>query len=438
MNDVPAEIRHDPKPGFADLDFTRHCAQTAPPSLEELVGRARELRPMLRGRQAETEALSQPPLDVWQMLLDAGFFKIITPRRYGGWEMGVWPFVKITLEIARGCMSTAWCYSLGYGHAYTGAAYFPQEAQDEMFGETGYLCAASFAYPCGKARRVEGGYVVTGDFPYGSGSPYSNYYMGEFQAPAGSPHGPEGSLLFFSAPRDQYELLDDWHGIMGLRGSGSQTVRLNESFIPDRLMVATCFSNLRAIDGTTLGHELHGNPFYRLPQLGFAACYANAVVIGGSLAACDEFEHVARTKPPRVPGALNVQKFKYQAQVQDVQRNFALGLADVEASEGILRATSEDLAALGEREYDMTDCLSVVLRLSAAGKFAWKAVEDRLWRTIGSSQAREGKRMERYWRDLSTYWNSPNNGYRELFAVGYAQGRWADLLAEVDDGPKSA
>ena len=59
-----------------------------------------------------------------------------------------------------------------------------------------------------------------------------------------------------------------------------------------------------------------------------------------------------------------------------------------------------------------------------------QTVEDRLWRTIGSSQARDGKHMERYWRDLSTYWNSPNNGYRELFAVGYAQGRWADLLAE--------
>jgi 3-hydroxy-9,10-secoandrosta-1,3,5(10)-triene-9,17-dione monooxygenase len=193
-------------------------------------------------------------------------------------------------------------------------------------------------------------------------------------------------------------------------------------------VVATCFSNLRAIGGTTLGYELHKNPFYRLPQLGFAACYGNAVVVGGSLAACDEFEHIARTKPPRVPGALDVPRYKYQAQVPDVQRNFALALADVEAAEGILRATSDDLAALGDRDYDMTDCLSIVLRMASAGKFAWKAVEDRLWRTIGSSQARDGARMERYWRDLSTYWNSPNNGYRELFAVGYAQGRWADLL----------
>ena len=430
MQATSAAIKPEGKPGYADLDFSKFAKETTAPSLDELIARARALRPLLMENQLNTEKLTQPPLIVWQALLDAGFFRIITPKRYGGWEMGAWAFVKITEELARGRMSTAWCYSLGYGHAYTGAAFFPEAAQDEMFGEHGYLCAASFAYPCGEARRVEGGYIVTGDFPYGSGSPYSNFYMGEFRAPANSPHGEEGSLLFFAAPRDQYELLDDWHGMMGLRGSGSQTVRLSQAFIPDRLVVATCFSNLRAINGTTYGYELHKNPFYRLPQLGFAACYGNAVVVGGSLAAVDEFEHIARTKPPRVPGALDVPRFKYQAQVADVQRNFALALADVEAAEGILRATSEDLVALGGRDYDMTDCLSIVLRMSAAGKVAWKAVEDRLWRTIGSSQARDGTRMERYWRDLSTYWNSPNNGYRELFAIGYAQGRWADLLSD--------
>ena len=429
MNDVSV-ISKTGKPGFSELDFTRHSAQTEAPSLDELVRRARDLRPMLMEHQAETEELTQPPLVVWQALLDAGFFKIITPKRYGGWEMGVWAFVKVTEEIARGCMSTGWCYSLGYGHAYTAAAFFPPDAQDAMFRDAGYLCAASFAYPCGKAERTDGGYIVTGDFPYGSGSPYSNYYMGEFKAPEGSPHAPEGELLFFAAPRDQYELLDDWHGILGLRGSGSQTVRLEQSFIPDNLIVSTCFSNLRAKDGTTLGYEYHRNPFFLLPQLGFAACYGNAVIIGGSLAAADEFEHIALTKPPRVPGALGAARYRIQAQVPDVQRNFALALADIEASEAVLKGVSLDLEALACREYDMSDVLSVVLRLAAAGKFSWKAVEDRLWRTIGSSQAFAGKRMDRYWRDLSTYWNSPNNGYREMFAVGYAQGRWAKQLAD--------
>lgn len=424
------------KPGFTDLDLSKFNDEKECPGLDELVRRAREIRPLLVENQAETERLTQPPLVVQQALVDAGFYKIVTPKRYGGWEMGVWPFVKITMEIGRSCPSTGWCYSLGYGHTFTAASFFPPEAQDELFGDAGgYLCAASFGYPRGAARRVEGGYVVTGDFPYGSGSPYSNFYMGETLAPAGSPHGPEGTPLFFAVHRDQYELLDDWHGIIGLRGSGSQTVRLKDSFIPDNLVVATNFSRLSADEeGMTYGYKHHGNPFYRIPQLAFAANYANAVMVGAAYAALDEYEHVAKTKKPQNISALGVKQLKFQAQVTEVQKNYGLATADIEAAEGILRAGAIELELMGRDGYTMADILRMTMQIAVAGKISWKAVEDILWRTIGSSQGMAGKRMERYWRDLSIAWNSPNNGYRESVATGFTQLHWADFLASLEDG----
>jgi len=423
------------KPGFADLDLSRFNDEKEAPSLDELVRRARALRPLLIENQAETERLTQPPLVVQQALVDAGFYKIITPKRYGGWEMGVWPFVKITMEIGRGCPSTGWCYSLGYGHTFTAAAFFPPEAQEEMFTDAGgYLCAASFGYPRGTARRVDGGYVVTGDFPYGSGSPYSNFYMGETIAPAGSPHGPEGTPLFFAVHRNQYELLDDWGAIMGLKGSGSQTVRLKDSFIPDNLVVATNFSALSAdAEGMTHGYKLHGNSLYRIPQLALAANYGNAVMVGGAYAALDEYEHVAKTKKPQTITALGIKQLKVNAQVTEVQKNFGLANADCEAAEGILFAASQELERMGREGYKMEDILRMVLFIAVAGRISWKAVEETLWRTIGSSQGMSGARMERYWRDLSIYWNSPNNGYRESVATAFAQSRWGDFLKSLDD-----
>ena len=431
MNAVSPNRIKPAKPGVADLDFTEFRKQTDAPSLDELIGRARALRPLLMENQLETERLSQPPLVVQQALLDAGFFKIITPRRYGGWEMGLWAFTKVTMELGRGCPSTAWCYCLGYGHVYTAAAFFPPQAQDELFADDGYLCAASFGFPRGKAQRVEAGYVITGDFPYGSGSPYSNFYMGEVAAPEGSPHGPPGTPLFFAARRDQYEPLDDWHGILGLRGSGSQTIRLHNSFVPDALIVPTNFSMLRAIDGETYGYRYHSNSFYRLPQLALASCYNNAVMVGTAYAALDEYELVAKTKAPLHISALNQPRLKVQAQVPEIQKNFGLAMADVAAAEGILYSSTLELDRLGREGYTPEDEFGISLRNAVVGKIIWKAMEDTLWRTVGSSQGREGCRMERYWRDMSIFWNSPNNGQREAIATAYSQFRWAATLAEL-------
>jgi 3-hydroxy-9,10-secoandrosta-1,3,5(10)-triene-9,17-dione monooxygenase len=423
------------KPGFTDIDFTEFARQEECPGLDELVRRARALRPLLLANQAECERLTQPPLEVHQALVDAGFFKIITPKKYGGWEMGVWAFVKITMEIARGCPSTGWCYSLGYGHTFTAGSFFPASAQDELFGDAhGYLCAASFGYPRGTARRVDGGYVVSGDFPYGSGSPYSNFYMGETLAPAGSPHGPEGTPLFFAVHRDQYELMDDWGKIMGLKGSGSQTVRLKDSFIPDNLVVATNFSRLSADEnGVTLGYAHHGNGFFRIPQLAFASNYANAVMVGAAYAALDEYEQVAKTKKPQNISALGVAQLKLQAQVPEVQKNYGLATADIEAAESILRGGAAELEELGQRGYKPEDIFRMTMQIAVAGKVSWKAVEDILWRTVGSSQGREGCRMERYWRDLSIAWNSPNNGYREAVATGFTLMHWGEFLDTLRD-----
>ena len=115
-------------------------------------------------------------------------------------------------------------------------------------------------------------------------------------------------------------------------------------------------------------------------------------MVGGSSRRCDEFEHVAATKTPRVPGALNLKQLKFQAQVPDVQTQLRARLWPIsKRRKPSLRASLGDLEALGNRDYDMTD---VPFDGAADGRcrqgLPGKRSRTRLWRTIGSSQAREG------------------------------------------------
>ncbi|MGW1786390.1 acyl-CoA dehydrogenase family protein [Streptomyces sp. NPDC002143] len=402
----------------------------APPTHDELIARARALRGFLRERQEQTELNTFPTEEIHQAFLDAGFYKVLTPKRYGGYELGPWTFYKLAMELARGCPSSAWCYTLGHSHAFTAAAFLSPEAQDELFADDGYFVAASFAYPRGQAERVDGGYLISGTFPYGSGSPYSNYYMGVTAAPAGSPHAPEGEQILFTASRDSYESLGDWGKVLGLRGSGSHSLKIDRAFVPDHWIVPGGFAQLGPVDGGTTGSRYHGNPVYAMSQLGFGSGYIPALVTGMGYGALDEYERILKSRAPeRIPGFDTHAEVaaKTRAEVPEYQKNFGLAAADIEAAEAIVRTVADELlAAAGEGGRGPGETPRIALLNSVAGRLVWKAMEEHIWRTSGSSAVADGQRMQRYFRDIATYWTAPGNAMRESMAVIYARMRFAE------------
>src|SRR5271168_1361672 len=132
-----------------------------------LIGRAVELRPMLVARQAETESLTQYAEDVHESFKEAGFYRMLVPRRYGGLEVGIDTFMRVITALARGCPSTGWCLCLGASHALQVGTLFDESTQRELFGDGHFVAPATVA-PQGTVRPDDGGsgWILNGTFNY--------------------------------------------------------------------------------------------------------------------------------------------------------------------------------------------------------------------------------------------------------------------------------
>ena len=149
---------------------------------DEMVGRAVALRPQLIADQEATERRTYYSPRMHEAFLNAGFYHLYVPRRYGGYEFDVPTYVRVVQEIARGCVSTAWCAGLAMNHALMVGSWWPQEAQDEIFAAGDFRCS-SVAAPVGKATRTDEGWEINGQVAFASGTPYATFYMGQALLP---------------------------------------------------------------------------------------------------------------------------------------------------------------------------------------------------------------------------------------------------------------
>jgi 3-hydroxy-9,10-secoandrosta-1,3,5(10)-triene-9,17-dione monooxygenase len=143
---------------------------------QDLLARAEALRPALIERQEETERLACYPEATHRDFLDAGFYRLLTPRRFGGFELDFASYLKVMIEVARGCPSTGWSLCLPNGHTLLLASLYPEEAQTALLSD--HFFAASFGAPVGEAVPVDGGWHLTGTWPYSSGIAWSTHFMG--------------------------------------------------------------------------------------------------------------------------------------------------------------------------------------------------------------------------------------------------------------------
>jgi 3-hydroxy-9,10-secoandrosta-1,3,5(10)-triene-9,17-dione monooxygenase len=386
---------------------------------EELVARAVAMRPDLIERQADAEARTYYSEEMHQKFLDAGFYRCYIPRRFGGYEFDVKTMTRIQLELARGDMSTAWCAGLASNHALQVASWFGEEAQVEALGD-GNFRAASVAAPTVTAAAVDGGWEINGTIGYCSGIPYSNWYMGQAIMPGKQESG-EPRMMLFLAPESEWEMLNDWGDQLGLRGSGSQSIRFDKGRIASYLALEdTSMIDVDPSNGTP-GLALHGNPLYCGRALCVFTMSVAGLVVGGAYNALDEYETWMREKttplPPITP----------RAQDPDFQRWFGGALAKISTAEAALMNCADRhmeycrLQAAGERNYTWEDDLHLSTIAREAIIQAWQAVETDLYRTIGSSAAKSGQRFERLYRDLSMAAGHRNTMMRDPLVRQLAQ-----------------
>jgi 3-hydroxy-9,10-secoandrosta-1,3,5(10)-triene-9,17-dione monooxygenase len=386
----------------------------------QLIQAVIDLRPALVAGQAETEERTYYSQEMHQAFVDAGLYRVLLPRRYGGLEFDVPTFARLQIEMARGCVSTAWCWALATSHALQIGSYFPEAAQEKIFGDGDFRCA-SVAAPDVTAQRVEDGWRLDGTVRYCSGVPYSTHFMGQALI-AGLPREEAvEKVLLYVAPRSEWTMLDDWGDSLGLRGSGSHSIRLEDGRIPTEFVVEnTSMVNVDVSAGTP-GLALHGNPMYVGRALSPFTISLASLTLGAGYHALDEFEHQMRTRktsvPPMVPRLTD----------PEYQRWYGAALGKLATAEAaVLRCAEEHMeicerTAAGGAPYSEEDEQRIAIIAREAIVQVWETVDNQLFRNIGSSALRAGQRFERVWRDLTMIASHRNTSYRDLMFRKLAQ-----------------
>jgi len=385
---------------------------------EELVGRARALREHLREEQAATEQRGAYSPETHQLFREAGFYRTLLPRRFGGYEFDVATFMKMVVEIARGCPGTGWCLCLAAGHGIQLGGLFKESVQQSVLLPDGEFAAPLRALPMGTAVRTEGGWQIDGKWDYCSGSPYSNYAMLSVRL---NPEEAGGARLGVAlVPRADWNLLDDWKDwAVGMRGSGSNSIEISGAVIPDDFLVT---GSLLSFTGEGLdqpGYEIHGNPMYAGLPMGYLQLEITSILVGTAYAALDEYERIIRERKTMGPNP--VPRFENS----DYQRYWGLASGKLLAAEAVLMHNSDYYSQLCREAvqgdgFDTEKLMTIHAATHHAINLAWEAIEI-LYRTGGTSEGgRQGTRMERYWRDFSTARTNAGLSY-ETFAQTYAK-----------------
>jgi len=253
-------------------------------SPQDMIRRAHDMIPQLRKRAEETETERKLLDKTAADFLDAGFFRIVQPRRFGGYEFDTEPMARTMVEVARGCSASGWTLCLTAGHTVLLAQY-PEDVQAEAFGTDGDFRAPFQAFPGGEAIKADGGYVINGTWNYTSGCDHSNYFIGNILLP--SDNGPP-EVLAPLMPMADGTIIDNWDA-MGMRGTGSKQVTFKDQFVPEAWAPAT---------GALLQHgsATHSNPLYHGPFLPFFLTELASVAVGTAKGALDLFEETAASR----------------------------------------------------------------------------------------------------------------------------------------------
>jgi 3-hydroxy-9,10-secoandrosta-1,3,5(10)-triene-9,17-dione monooxygenase len=203
--------------------------------------------------------------------------------------------------------------------------------------------------------------------------------------------------MVFIAPRDIWRRLNDWGNQLGLKGSGSHSITIENGHIPADFLLDTHMS-LYTVSDQTPGVQLHVNPQYGGGTLSFMLFESATLAVGIAQGALDAYEDLMRSRTTSFPPIVG------RAEDPDFQRWYGEATGKLATAEAALYNVIEywkDLCAQGpsaftkEREWRIGTICREVIRLS------WAAVEQFIYPTAGSSAVRRGERIERVWRDLS-------------------------------------
>ncbi len=351
----------------------------------QVLERINALLPELAQRAQATEDARRVPDEVAEMLAETGFFKLMQPAQWGGYQVDPVTFYEAVRRIASACGSTGWVAGIiGIHNWHLGL--FDQQAQEDVWGADPSVRISSSYAPMGAGEVVDGGYIVNGSWAWSSGCDIADWVV------VGGPVFKDGKpvdFVSFLIPREDYTIRDVWH-VVGLRGTGSNTIDVKDAFVPRHRMLSFRTMSM----GEAPGLERNTAPVYRMPWGTIHPSTISTPIVGMAYGAYEaHVEHQGK----RVRAAYAGEKSKDDpfAKVR-----IAEAASDIDAA---WRQLSGNLQA----EYDLIlagDEVPMDLRLAARRdqvRATGRAISaiDRLFENSGAHALEDGTPIQRFWRD---------------------------------------
>lgn len=355
----------------------------APPATathEELAEKARALASVLRERADDAEKARNVSSETMAEIVATGIARSLTPRKWGGYELGFRTANETVMELAKGCTSTAWVSSFLCAHAWL-VSHYDERAQAEVFADGPDVNIGGIFAPMGRAKPVDGGYVLSGRWPWSSGISHDKWtILGSFI----EGQSPPQLHLFLMGPGD-FTWEDTWHNV-GLSASGSHDTVVEGAFVPSHRVIPFAWAR----DGIGPGVESLNSSLYRIPLASGFSMNAGHVALGSARGAYEYFREWTKTRASGVTG-LSV------AEHPSMQSDLAETAVELDSAQLLLERSLRrvqhpenlDLAARAEIRRDNVYAVKVAVR-----------AVDRLQRLAGARGLYASNPVQRTWRDV--------------------------------------
>jgi 3-hydroxy-9,10-secoandrosta-1,3,5(10)-triene-9,17-dione monooxygenase len=358
------------------------------PDTAALLARATTMRPVLERNADTTDSLRRLADENVQALREAGLCRLMVPARFGGYQTSIRAYIDVMAELGRGCGSTAWVASLVNVCAWL-AALFPEQAQADIWGANPNAWIAGSLAPNGKAVAVDGGWRVSGRWPWASGSMHAQWAACGIHMQ--NERGETTNFGLSLMPMGELRVEDTWF-MAGMKGTGSNTIVASDVFVP-----AHRFLPYPDAFAGTYRTEHTGEAVYRAALVPVTVLILAPAQLGVARAALDHVMGRAKTR------GITHTTFPTQAESAGFQMQVADAAMKIDTAWLHARRAADDLDeyARDARLMDLTARARVRIDTALAAKYCREAVE-LLVAAHGTSSLADSNRMQRLWRDVHT------------------------------------
>ncbi len=349
--------------------------------IETVLGAVDSLAPKIRALSAAAENERRLPQQLVDLMIDAGLFRILQPRAYGGLELDMLDVLDVIEAVSALDGSVGWCLLKG---ATTNqlASYLPEAGAREIWGQTNIVTAGSFN-PKGRAKPVPGGYRLSGRWDWGTGATHSSWIMAGalIVDPATDALAAPPMARTFFLPHKDVQLIDTWRA-HGMRGTGSVDFEINDAFVPEHRVFEGLTTKPTTQNGLTL-----------VPLQAQVMVPHAAVALGLARRAWDAFLDLAVAKTPLMASA----KLGDDRLVHD---QLGRARAEIDSAKAYVRdSVSRAWKAASEGRGGPGAFAPMALSAVHATHACVSAV-DRLYTLAGGSAVQETSSIQKAWRDL--------------------------------------